>query len=130
MPSGVASPACSAIVQQFLRGRSASNANRNPRTRRRHSIRPNQAAIRASSSSTPADQPAGPTLARATTAGPSDVLTPDDGHAVAALFSPIKIKRSTAGVLGVPSSRRPDPPHLDAHLQQERDLGTGDLIAS
>src|SRR3954469_14552783 len=48
---------------------------------------PTGPAIRSSSSSTPADQPAGPTLARATTAGPSDVLTPDDGHAVAALFS-------------------------------------------
>src|SRR4051794_11079847 len=84
MPSGVASPACSAIVQQFLRGRSANNPNRNRRTRRRHSIRPNRPAIRSLSSSTPDDQPAGPTLARATTAGPSDVLTPDDGHAVAA----------------------------------------------
>jgi hypothetical protein len=47
----------------------------------------------------PADQPAGPTLAHATTAGPSDVLTPDDGHAVAAPPQPIKIRRSTAGVL-------------------------------
>src|SRR4051794_6209620 len=70
-----------------LARRSASSASRNPRTRRRHSIRPNRPAIRSSSSSTPADQPAGPTLARATTAGPSDVLTPDDGHAVAALVS-------------------------------------------
>src|SRR3954468_13843776 len=87
MPLGVASPACSAIVQQFLRGRSASNANRNPRTRRRSSTRPNRPAIRSSSSSTPADQPADPTLARATTAEPSDVLTPDDGYAVAARFS-------------------------------------------
>src|SRR4051812_44322303 len=87
MPSGVASPACSAIVQQFLRGRSASNASTNPRTRPRSSIRPNRAATRSSSSSTPVDQPAGPTLARATTARPSDVHTPDDGHAVAALFS-------------------------------------------
>src|SRR5206468_3798802 len=83
--SGVASPTCSAIVQQFFRGRSASSVSRNPRTRRRHSIRPNRPAIRSSSSSTPADQPAGPTLARATTAGPSDVHTADDGHAVAAL---------------------------------------------
>src|SRR3954468_21017701 len=87
MPSGVASPACSAIVQQFLRGRSASNPSRNPRTRPRSSIRPNRPAIRSASSSTPAVQPAGPTLARATTAGPSDVLTPDDGYAVAALVS-------------------------------------------
>jgi hypothetical protein len=87
MPSGLASPACSAIVQQFLPGSSASSPSRNPRTRHRRSTRPNRPAIRSSSSSTPADQPAGPTLARATTAGPSDVLTPDDGHAVAALFS-------------------------------------------
>jgi hypothetical protein len=40
-----------------------------------------------SSSSMPADQPASPTLTRTTTAGPSDVHTPDDGHAVAALVS-------------------------------------------
>jgi hypothetical protein len=48
---------------------------------------PHRPAIHSSSSSMPADQPAGPTLAHATTAGPSDVLTPDDGHAVAALLS-------------------------------------------
>src|SRR4051812_15371960 len=59
MPSGVASPACSAIVQHFLRGRSASNPNRTARIRRRHSIRPNRPAIRSVSSSTPTDQPAG-----------------------------------------------------------------------
>src|SRR4051794_11873517 len=91
MPSGVASPACSAIVQQFLRGRSASNPSRNPRTPPRISTRPNRRAIRSASSSTPADQPADPTLARAITAGPSDVLTPDDGHAVAALVSPTRL---------------------------------------
>jgi hypothetical protein len=85
--TGVASPECSASVQQFFRGRSASSPSRNPRTRARSSIRPNRPTIRSASSSTAADQPAGPTLARATTAEPSDVLTPDDGHAVAALFS-------------------------------------------
>src|SRR4029450_6874749 len=41
MPSGVASPACSAIVQQFLRGRSASSPSTNPLARRRGSSRPN-----------------------------------------------------------------------------------------
>src|SRR3954451_6039562 len=87
IPSGVASPACSAIVQQFLRGRSARSPNRNPRTLPLGAIRANRPAIRSVSSSTPADQPAGPTLARATTAGPSEVHTPDDGHAVAALVS-------------------------------------------
>jgi hypothetical protein len=54
----------------------------------------------------PADQPAGPSLAHAATAGPSDVLTPDDGHAVAALLSrprssDLRLEYgSTAGVLG------------------------------
>src|SRR4051812_37783453 len=90
MPSGVASPACSAIVQQFCGGRPASTPNRTPLARGRHLFGPTRPAIRSVSSSTPADQPAGPTLARATTAGPSDVLTPDDGHAVAALFSPTR----------------------------------------
>jgi hypothetical protein len=36
-PSGVASPAYSAIVQQFLRGKPASKPSTNPRARRRGS---------------------------------------------------------------------------------------------
>jgi RHS repeat-associated protein len=51
----------------------------------------------------PARQPAGPTLARATTAGPSEVHTPDDGHVVVArLVSADSYagQRSTAGELG------------------------------
>src|SRR3954454_20973224 len=103
MPSGVASPACSAIVQQFLRGRSASNPSTKAWTRCRTSTRPHRPATRSSSSSIRARQPAGPTLAPAVTAGCVAVHTPDDGHAVAAPPSPIKIKRSTAGVLADPS---------------------------
>jgi hypothetical protein len=53
MPSGDASPACSAIVQQFVRGNPASNPSRNNPTRRRGSTRTNRDAIRATSSSKP-----------------------------------------------------------------------------
>src|SRR3954464_14420324 len=101
MPSGVASPACSAIVQQFLRGRTVRNPSTKAWTRCRTSTRPHRPATRSSSSSIPARQPAGPTLAPAVTAGCVAVHTPDDGHAVAAPPSPIKIKRSTAGVLKI-----------------------------
>lgn len=46
MPSGVASPACSARVQQFFRGRSDSSPETRCRTRRRGSTRVNRPAIR------------------------------------------------------------------------------------
>ena len=46
MPSGVASPAHSAIVQQFLRGRSDSSPSTNRPARRRGSTRANRPAIR------------------------------------------------------------------------------------
>jgi hypothetical protein len=54
IPSGVASPACSAIVQQFLRGRSASSPSTNALACRRGSTRGNRAATRPSNSSGPA----------------------------------------------------------------------------
>src|SRR4051794_39759532 len=84
MPSGVASPACSASVQQFFRGRSASSPSTKARARRRTSTRLNRPAIRSSSSSIPACQAAGLNLTPAVTAGSVAVHTPDDGHAVAA----------------------------------------------
>src|SRR5215204_4911535 len=64
MPCGSVSPACSAMLQQFLRGKSASSPSRNPRARRRVSTRANRPAIRASNLSASACQPAGPTLSR------------------------------------------------------------------
>jgi hypothetical protein len=60
-PSGLASPACSAIVQQFLRGRSARSPSTNALARRRGSTRPNRPATRPSNSSSPACQRAGST---------------------------------------------------------------------
>src|SRR5215203_2219060 len=51
IPSGLGSPACSAIVQQFLRGRSASRPRTNALARRRRSTRPNRPATRPSNSS-------------------------------------------------------------------------------
>ena len=68
MPCGSASPACSAIVQQFFRGRSASSPSTNPRTRRRVSTRGNRPAIRSSSLSVSASHRPGPTLWPAATA--------------------------------------------------------------
>jgi hypothetical protein len=62
MPSGVAWPACSAIVQQFFLGRSASSPSTNARACRRGSTRANRPATRPSSSSSPACQLAGVTL--------------------------------------------------------------------
>ena len=55
-------PACSAIVQQFLRGRSESSPRTNALARRRGSTRPNRPATRPSSSSRPACQRAGSTF--------------------------------------------------------------------
>lgn len=46
MPSGLASPAHSAIDQQFLRGRSDSSPSTKSRTRHRGSTRANRPAIR------------------------------------------------------------------------------------
>src|SRR5262245_232337 len=50
-PIGVASPACSAIVQQFLRRSPDSNPSTNARARRRDSTRENRPATRPTSSS-------------------------------------------------------------------------------
>ena len=61
IPSGLASPACSASVQQFLRGRSESSPSTNARARQRGSTRPNRPATRPSSSSRPSCQQAGST---------------------------------------------------------------------
>ena len=52
-PIGAGVPACSAIVQQFLRGSSASSPHTNALARRRGSTRPNRPATRLSSSSSP-----------------------------------------------------------------------------
>jgi hypothetical protein len=62
IPSGLVSPACSASVQQFLRGRSASSPSTNARARRRGSTLANRRATRPSSSSSLACQLAGVTL--------------------------------------------------------------------
>jgi hypothetical protein len=59
---GVAWPACSAIVQQFLRGRSASSPSTNARACRRGSTLAKRPATRPSSSSSPACHLAGVTL--------------------------------------------------------------------
>jgi hypothetical protein len=60
-PSGVAWPACSASVQQFFLGRSASSPSTNARAWRRGSTRGNRPATRPSSSSSPACHLAGST---------------------------------------------------------------------
>src|SRR5512132_2833823 len=62
IPSGLGSPACSAIVQQFLRGRSASSPRTNALARHRRSTRPNRPATRPSNSSNNSCQRAGSTL--------------------------------------------------------------------
>ena len=61
MPPGVASPACSAIVQQFLLGRSASSPSTNARACRHGSTHQNRPATRPSSSSSPVCHRAGST---------------------------------------------------------------------
>lgn len=62
MPSGVLSPAHSAMVQQFLRGRSDSSPSTNFRTRHRGSTRANLLAIRPIRPSNASCQLAGSTL--------------------------------------------------------------------
>ena len=62
MPSGLELPACSAIVQQFLRGRSASSPTTNALARLRGSTRANRPATRPNNASRPAVQLAGSTL--------------------------------------------------------------------
>src|SRR6266700_7642974 len=61
LPSGLGSPACSAIVQQFMRGRSASRPRTNALARRRSSTRPNRPATRPSNSSNSSCHQAGST---------------------------------------------------------------------
>jgi hypothetical protein len=85
IPSGVASPACPAIDQQFFRGKSANNPSTNARTRRRGSTRPNRPATHPRSSSNIACHRPGSTLWPAATARSSEVDTTGDDHAVAAL---------------------------------------------
>ena len=68
LPSGSRSPACSAIDQQFFRGRSASNPRTNPRTRRRVSTRGNREAIRSNSPAVSASHRPASTLWPAATA--------------------------------------------------------------
>ena len=62
MPSGVASPARAAMLQQFLRGRSDSSPSTRSRTRRRGSTRANRPAIRLIRPSNASCQRAGSTL--------------------------------------------------------------------
>lgn len=61
-PYGFASPACSASVQQFLRGSSDSSPSTNARARRRGSTRANRPAIRPIRTSNVSCQRAGSTL--------------------------------------------------------------------
>jgi hypothetical protein len=68
-PSGVASPACSAIVQQFLRRSPANNPSISARARRRGSTRANRPAIRPINSSNCSRHRPGSTLSPAATAG-------------------------------------------------------------
>ena len=101
IPSGVASPACSAIVQQFLRGKAASRPSTNARDRRRGSTRRKRGPIRIISSSSNPSHLAGSTLWPAATARSSRVNTTRDDHAVAVPrpAPPHPRSRSTAGVL-------------------------------
>jgi hypothetical protein len=62
MPSGVASPAYSAMVQQFLRGRSDSSPSTNCLARHRGSTRANRSAIRLNRPSNASCRWAGSTL--------------------------------------------------------------------
>ena len=78
IPSGDASSACSAIVQQLVRGSPASKPNRNDLTRLRGSSRANRDAIRPNSSSKPRRDRSGSSLWHAVTAISSVVhATPD-----------------------------------------------------
>jgi hypothetical protein len=61
IPSGLASPACSAIVQRFLRGRSESSPLTNALARRRSSTRANRPATRPITSSNSSCHRAGST---------------------------------------------------------------------
>src|SRR5215218_432418 len=107
IPSGVASPACSAIVQQFLRGRSASRPRTNALARRRRSTRANRPATRPSTSSNCSCQRAGSTsrLWPAATVRSLVVTTPDDQRwPPRSAHPPGRTRparsRSTAGLLG------------------------------
>ena len=101
IPSGVPSPACSAIVWQFLRGSPASSPRTSARARRRDSTRQKRAPIRVISSSGTSSQRPGSTLWPAATRRSLPVVTNRDDQTVAAL-SPAPTRRrsrSTAGVL-------------------------------
>jgi len=84
IPSGVRSPACSAIVQQFLRGSSASSPHTNALARRRVSTLRKRAPIRVISSSKPTSHRPGSTLSPAATARSACVVTNHDDQPVAA----------------------------------------------
>jgi hypothetical protein len=82
--SGDWSPACSVMVQQFLRGSSANSPSTNARARRRGSTLRKPGPIRIiSSSSMPSHRPAS-TLVAAATSRSSRVATNRDDHQVAA----------------------------------------------
>ena len=69
IPSGDASPACSAMVQQFLRRSPDGNRGTNARARRRGSTRANRPAIRPISSSNCSRRRTWSALSPAATAG-------------------------------------------------------------
>ena len=95
IPSGDGSPACSAMVQQFLRGSSASRPSTNARARRRGSTRRNRLPVRvSSSSSTPSHRP-GSTLGPAATRRSSRVVTNRDDQTVAAPVSSTGTPKTT-----------------------------------
>src|SRR5215470_4155554 len=94
-------PACSAIVQQFLRRSPDSNPSTNARARRRGSTRANRPATRPINSSNCSRHRAGSTLSPAATAGMSCVVTNHDHQAVAVPrpAPPHGRSRSPVGVL-------------------------------
>jgi hypothetical protein len=83
MPSGVASPACSAIVQQFLRGKADSRPSTNPRARRRGSTLQKRGPTQSISSSSNPSHRARSALWPAATARSSCVVTNHDDQTVA-----------------------------------------------
>jgi hypothetical protein len=83
IPPGLSSPACSAMVQQFLRGSPAIKPRMNARARRRGSTLPNRPPIRSTSSSRMPSHRPGSTLWPAATARSSRVCTNRDHQTVA-----------------------------------------------
>jgi hypothetical protein len=129
-PIGLGSPACSAILQQFLRGRSASSPSTNALARRRGSTRPNRAATRPSNPSRPTRQQAG-SNPYAVASGHRRIFgcahNTGSSTVAALLYSPGPSQASQATIYGWSTRRRPShhrlqPDKLVTVLHDQGDL--------